>query len=264
MKEEPTRTARSRARIGILVVLLAGVLGAVLLLVRGGGELADDSPKNGSDDSTRVANPAPSFDEVAPAADIARTLASAAPPPVDLAACDRELDLFGIVVESNGAPIAGAEVRTAVFPSQRTSLLDVNSPYDVVLGPKTLSAMDGTFSLRLLRGACVNLTASHVDFATTTLPKRQSGERVRIVLHPATGLVIECLDESGAPVADVKIKLWRITTSTIATRCPARTAAQRSTISRQERSVHNSITLCSASRTGRRFKSKRESLRSIE
>lgn len=132
------------------------------------------------------------------------------PAPVDLDSCDRDLDLFGIVVDAAGAPIAGAELSTASFPRQRTSLLDVNSRLDVVLGPTTRSAVDGTFALRLSRGACMDLTARHAGFATTTFPKRQAGERMKIVLHPAARLVIESVDESGVVVAGVKIRLWRL------------------------------------------------------
>jgi len=57
------------------------------------------------------------------------------PPPVDLNACDRDLDLHGVVVSVDGAPVAGARVTTSEYPWQRTSLLNWQIGFGATPGP---------------------------------------------------------------------------------------------------------------------------------
>ncbi|MCE9634512.1 MAG: sigma-70 family RNA polymerase sigma factor [Planctomycetes bacterium] len=137
----------------------------------------------------------------------AASQADVLPPSVDLNACDRDLDLHGVVVASDGAPVAGARVATSDFRWQRTSLLNMEVGYDATPGPETRTAGDGTFSLRLRRGAQVLLTASAPGFAPTELPACQAGERVRVVLGPGVRLILHCRDETGAPVTGATVWL---------------------------------------------------------
>ncbi len=130
------------------------------------------------------------------------------PPPVDLDACDRDLDLHGVVVTAEGAPVPGARVVTGEFPWQRTSLLNVESQYEVTPGPETVTASDGTFAVRLRAGEQVLLTASAPGHAPVEVPGCQAGERVRVVLAPAVRLVLHCRDEAGAPVSGATVDLF--------------------------------------------------------
>lgn len=129
------------------------------------------------------------------------------PPPVDLDRCDRDLDLHGVVVRADGAPIAGARVETSEFPWQRTSLLNVEQGYEPVVGPSARAASDGTFSLRLRRGQQVHLVVTAPGCAPAELAGCQSGERVRVVLGPGARLRFQCRDEAGAPVVGANVSL---------------------------------------------------------
>jgi RNA polymerase sigma factor (sigma-70 family) len=135
--------------------------------------------------------------------------AESLPAPVDLNACDRDLDLHGVVVSTDGAPVAGARVTTSEFPWQRTSLLNVEIGYEALSGPESRTARDGTFAVRLRRGAQVALTASATGFAPTEVLGCQSGERVRVVLGPGVRLTLHCRDDAGAPVVGASVVPYR-------------------------------------------------------
>jgi len=79
----------------------------------------------------------------------------ALPPPVDLEAADRDLDLFGRVVDESGEPIAGAFVEALRYPWRRISVLDLELMEKAEPGPTTRTASDGTFSIR--RAICPSI-----------------------------------------------------------------------------------------------------------
>lgn len=132
------------------------------------------------------------------------------PPCVDLDACNRDLDLFGVVVDPEEKPVAGALVRTLSFPWLRTVHV---TPFDgddlreqeSRVGPSTFTASDGTFALRLRRGELVEAYASAAGFATAHLEECQAGERLRFQLEPAADLTVQVLRRDGSPAIAVPV-----------------------------------------------------------
>jgi RNA polymerase sigma-70 factor (ECF subfamily) len=130
-------------------------------------------------------------------------------PPVDLDKCDRDLDLFGIVVDPDGKGVAGASVATITYPWRVAGAgLNVRDGDMEVAGPATRSARDGTFALRLTRGAAVNLRVAAESFATVEIPNVLAGERVRVTLGPGVRLVVTLLDAAGLPVDAATVRLF--------------------------------------------------------
>ncbi len=130
--------------------------------------------------------------------------ASALPSPVDLAAADRDLDLFGIVVNDAGVPVPGALVESFSYPWCRTNVPDVETYSHVEAGPSTRTATDGTFSLRLTRGDSVDLRVTASGYAVTVRPMCLAGEQVRILLGAPASLEVVVDGPDGAPVQDVR------------------------------------------------------------
>src|SRR5882724_4627906 len=106
------------------------------------------------------------------------------PPPVDLEHADRDLDLFGVVVDAAGAPVANATLQSVTYPWKRMLSRRLDWAADARTGPSTRSAADGTFALRLRRAESVTLRVGAAGFATIERPYSRAGERVRIVLGP--------------------------------------------------------------------------------
>lgn len=132
------------------------------------------------------------------------------PAPVDLERCDRDLDLFGVVVDGKSAPVAGARIRTLSHPWREVAPLSTDRRYDTWEGPGTVSARDGTFVLRLRRGQSVDLIVTHPAFVPARLMHLLAGERLRVVM--AEGALLEVLvkDPDGAPVPGARALLVRV------------------------------------------------------
>jgi len=130
------------------------------------------------------------------------------PPPVDLATADRDLDLFGRIVDAAGDPVPGAAIECVRYPGRRTSLLDPEAYALAIVEETGRSAADGTFAIRLARGDLRELRVTHPDFAETCVPGCQAGERVEVVLQPGARIELRTIDEAGAPVAEVRVRLW--------------------------------------------------------
>ncbi len=196
------------------LVVFGGI--GLSLFVFGG---SSDSPESSSSGDLRRTDESPAAPDILGAAsgsddsqkklEIARASADEAPPPVDLDHCDRDLDLFGVVVDSKGAGIAGAKVETILHPWRRTVLLESKSYFKVETGPGTVSSTDGSFAIRLKRGDLVELRASHPGFATRSLPNAMAGQRVSLVLPPASTLRVVVKDEKGKGVPEVQVHFWR-------------------------------------------------------
>jgi len=152
----------------------------------------------------------PGPDEVDAATLVGRGAGDAAaglPPPVDLDRVDRRLDLHGVVVRSDGAPVAGARLEVVAYPWREVSVPLV-ALHDLAMpGPSTLSAADGTFVLRLRPGEMVALRAFAAGFAPLELLGLQAGERVRVVLQAGVSLLVRTFGEDGRPVAAVPLRL---------------------------------------------------------
>ena len=189
--------------VGIALILL---LGAVPLVVHFG--LAPRNTETAPLPIVSLMNetPPPSVPSSPPTPAVA--VVEALPPPVDLDAADRDRDLFGIVTNGEGQPIAGVRVETRFHDGRRLSLNDQERFWQSRSGPATRSAADGTFSLKLKRGEVVELVISHSGFARCSLPQRQAGEFVEAVLRPASRLEVVARNEQGEPVPAVRLRLW--------------------------------------------------------
>jgi hypothetical protein len=129
------------------------------------------------------------------------------PPPVDLSKVDRERDLHGVVVRTDGTPVAGARLQALNAPWQGNGLFNLNLEEDLV--GTTRSASDGTFALRLAPAACVNLVVSAAGFASLRLAQVNAGERLRVTLDAGVDLIVSLKDEMGQPVAGCSGRLFR-------------------------------------------------------
>ena len=132
---------------------------------------------------------------------------SIAPPPVDLAAVDRERDLHGVVVDVLGKPVAGADLGVVTYPWRRGSIL-ANERYDeAVEGPSTRSATDGTFRLPLRPGTVVSLRVRAEGYAPVGFGGLQPGARIRVVLRRGVALVVHAVgpDERALPGVEVEV-----------------------------------------------------------
>lgn len=196
-------------RNALVAALVVASVGAIALLV---ATPASDraEPKSAtphapaSSDHKAAARPrAAAIDAVKPES------APELPPPVDLAHVDRDLDLHGVVVTKDGAPIAGAALRVVTSPWTRVMLVNWEARDAETLGPSTKSAQDGTFRLRLARGDDVTLRVEATGFAAVDLPHRLAGERVRVVMESGVRLIVRATDDSGAGVAGAPVRVLR-------------------------------------------------------
>jgi RNA polymerase sigma-70 factor (ECF subfamily) len=193
---------------------LAAVAGVLVLAGAGWFAFRPDSPTPSPAPLTTVARsnpPAPALASPVPVQ--TRTPAESAGkegpfPPVDLSRCDRDLDLFGEVVDVEGKPVPGAQVATVSYPRRRARAPAGEEFWVPLRTPRTRSASDGTFSIRLRKGEETNLEVSKAGEGTCVLPACQAGERVRAVLAKATSLEVVLRDPAGKPVEGARVRLF--------------------------------------------------------
>ena len=77
--------------------------------------------------------------------------------------------------------------------------------------PATRTARDGTFAIRLARGDKLDLRVVAAAFGDVVREDCQAGERVVITLRRGATLDVTTVDESGAPVSGVHVKVRRDT-----------------------------------------------------
>ncbi len=194
--------ARARGAVFALIAVLA-LVGSVTIAVR------TNAPPELLPSSYPVQISAPRAPRHAAGSDANEpegAVADSLPPPVDLDACDRDLDLHGVVVRMDGAPVAGAAVAALSLPWAHGGRGPRRSAEDVP-GPSSRTAVDGTFSLRLRRSEVVDLRVSGVGLPTVAVRRCQAGERVRVVLPEAVRLRLEVVDPAGAPVGGVALRI---------------------------------------------------------
>ena len=114
------------------------------------------------------------------------------------------------MTDEAGVPIEGATVEVLERPWKRVSVLRPRAGEDVVTGPQARTRSDGTFALRLSRGALVDLRITADGFARTILPRHLAGERVDVSLAPGETLHVTARDASGRPLVDARVRFWRI------------------------------------------------------
>ena len=73
------------------------------------------------------------------------------------------------------------------------------------------TAVDGTFSFRLRRGALVDLRVVAAGYVAQTVPDAQAGERMDVVLiRGGIDLTVEVVDEEGRPIAGAEVRVFTI------------------------------------------------------
>lgn len=121
---------------------------------------------------------------------------------------DRTLDLHGLVTDSNGVPVAGAEV-TAFADLDREWRIPIQDAHrrSVNVGTVRTSA-EGEFRIRVKPGGSYDLDACHADWVAERVLDRRAGEYIVIRLGEAAQLHGE-VTEAGTnlPIADVIVQL---------------------------------------------------------
>jgi hypothetical protein len=190
-----------------LIVLLIVIVGGVEWV---GSDLGDSMLRDDKTDAAGAAAPArekPRRDAAAkPDADVATS--AAIPAPVDLATVDRDRDLHGVVVRRDGSPVVGAEVVAVAYPWRRSGALNPGTSDLGVDGPRTHTATDGTFALRLRRGTRAGLRVRKDGLPETRVGERMAGERVRIVVDTGVRLRLAVVDETNRVVAGARFSLY--------------------------------------------------------
>jgi RNA polymerase sigma-70 factor (ECF subfamily) len=198
---------------GLLMANKALAATAAVLLLAGAGWLAfrpGNPPRPPSRSLAAADRVAPRPVPPVPAgAEAPRAETGDIPPPVDPGKCDRDLDLFGRVEDEKGIPVPGARVESRFNAARRESFLYGNESLGLSPGPRTRAAADGTFAIRLRRGALVDLQVAAEGFAETIIPNCLAGERVRAVLRRGATVRVVARDEHGNLVPDVRVRFWR-------------------------------------------------------
>ncbi len=194
---------------GVIVQKNAVLVGAVLVAALGlGFFLRARSDRGGSDiPFGRVDRSSGALVESAGVEPTGAEATPKWPPPVDLTNVDLDRDLHGVVVDEAGAPIPGVLLTFVRYPWRRGNLLNMEQSAEVELGPETVSSVDGTFRLRLRRGALGALRAAVDGYALFEFGSRQAGEHIRCVLTRGVTLRVRTFDEQRRPVARSRVTL---------------------------------------------------------
>lgn len=126
-----------------------------------------------------------------------------------LAGADRERDLHGIVVDADGVPVAGAQLRVRHDPTCGFAIPDL--AYGATRQDVATAVSDaaGEFAVPLRPGVGFELHVRADGFAPSLLLTRYAGERVTVILTRAASLVGVVVDAVGAPVAKARIRVAR-------------------------------------------------------
>ena len=132
---------------------------------------------------------------------------NALPSPVDLAAADRQRDLFGTTVDADGASVPGARLSVIRRPWREWSSMVPGAAHIETDGPTTLSAQDGTFTLRLRPRERVALRIECDGFTAVMVEGCQAGERIQVELDRGAALTLHVQEADGSPAAGVPVRI---------------------------------------------------------
>jgi RNA polymerase sigma-70 factor (ECF subfamily) len=206
----PPLSAAGGLAMGAATKVSAAAAAAIVLaalawtVTRSGSESTVPTAASGTSDA-HAGPHTPRIRAVAAAADAAPAPSASPDGAVDLASADRDLDLCGVVVDSDGKPVAGAGLTVVSHPWRRLMLLTADGYFETRDGASTKSAVDGSFLVRLTRGQSAALRVRAEGFAVATFVSLQAGERTRLVLARAVRLVVHAKDEADRPVADAVV-----------------------------------------------------------
>lgn len=169
--------------------------------------------------------------------------APAADATIDLSACDRERDLFGVVLDPDGRPVAGARVTALRKVPWGVTIRTRDYEHMYGAAESTRTATDGGFKLRLSPGDEVSLRVDADGFAIWESSRRQAGERMTVRL--ARGLTLEVVvkTKDGAAVADTPVRAGVETGLDFVARYARTDAAGRARFERMPRGAGGSVTV---------------------
>lgn len=207
-------TQKIVAAAAALVLLLAGGYGVwSVTQTHDEPSRADGAAAEDVSEATRRERHRTPGEEEAETAEPPAELVAELPPPVDLDAADRDRDLHGRVVDPDGAPLAGAVIRTESNPAGRANVLTRPGAFEPVPGPGTRSARDGTFAIRLRRGASVDVIVECAGYGSRMIRRVNAGERLLVELAregegaAAGRLGVEVVDEGDVPVEAARVRV---------------------------------------------------------
>jgi len=181
----------------VIAAAVMGLLAVGATIAVRAGQPGDPPPAVGGDEAKTA---------TAPKRRESKTTESRAPTGIDLAACDRDRDLHGTVVDFDGKPVAGADVIVARRQRWATTLITRDESAMFVPAERTKSSSDGTFAIRLARGDEVTLRVDAAGFAVWESQSRQAGERVTIRLGRPLTLDVRVTSADGKPVPDAPVR----------------------------------------------------------
>lgn len=196
-------SAKQLALASIVILVFVAGLAGVIATSRDTHSVTGDDVASGPDsDAARTRTRTdPAATDAATPVDPGEAL----PRPVDLDACDRDLDLFGRVRDEAGRGVAGAVVRAESSPWRTLDRSRELDGIDVLCTTRT--AEDGTFALRLARGDCVDLVVETEGCATVRAVDCQAGERIDVTLTRGVVVTVVANDESGDPIPAAGVEL---------------------------------------------------------
>lgn len=176
---------------------------------RAGAPQAPDSTASATPAALERPEAAPSAEHVAHASServelAANALATATEP----RAIDRERDLHGVVVDPEGRPVAGAQLRVVRDEFSEVSVLDLHDAQRRRSVAEARTDERGEFVIPLAPGVAFGLEATASGFATTWTAHVHAGERVVVALAAGATVFGRVTRRSdGSPVANATVEL---------------------------------------------------------